>query len=95
MNTLDRGKILTEALPYIQRYNGNTVVIICGGSMMDSTELRGAVASDVMMLRLVGIQVVLVHGMGVEVLSAVEQSGVPVTYENEKPCLTRQLVCVV
>ena len=92
MNTLDRGKILTEALPYIQRYNGKTVVINCGGSMMDSKELRGAVASDVMMLRLVGIQVVLVHGMGVEVLSAVEQGGVPVTYENEKPCLTEAVV---
>ncbi len=92
MNTLDRGKILTEALPYIQRYNGKTVVINCGGSMMDSKELRGAVASDVMMLRLVGIQVVLVHGMGVEVLSAVEQSGVPVTYENGQPCLTEAVV---
>ena len=55
---LDRAKILTEALPYIQRYNGKIVVVNCGGVAMDA-ELRDAVATDITMLRLVGIKVVL------------------------------------
>ena len=63
---LDRAKILTEALPYIQRYNGKIVVVNCGGVAMDA-ELRDAVATDITMLRLVGIKVVLVHGIGPEV----------------------------
>lgn len=66
---LDRAKILTEALPYIQRYNGKIVVVNCGGVAMDA-ELRDAVATDITMLRLVGIKVVLVHGIGPEVKQA-------------------------
>ena len=71
---LDRAKILTEALPYIQRYNGKIVVVNCGGVAMDA-ELRDAVATDITMLRLVGIKVVLVHGIGPEVKQALAQSG--------------------
>ena len=71
---LDRAKILTEALPYIQRYNGKIVVVNCGGVAMDA-ELRDAIATDITMLRLVGIKVVLVHGIGPEVKQALAQSG--------------------
>ena len=71
---LARPKILTEALPYIQRYNGKIVVVNCGGVAMDA-ELRDAVATDITMLRLVGIKVVLVHGIGPEVKQALAQSG--------------------
>ena len=71
---LDRAKILTEALPYIQRYNGKIVVVNCGGVAMDQ-ELRDAVATDITMLRLVGIKVVLVHGIGPEVRQALKDAG--------------------
>ena len=65
MNTQqERAKILTEALPYIQRYNGKIVVINCGGVSMADPKIRQAVVSDIIMLRLVGIKVVLVHGIG-------------------------------
>ena len=63
---LDRATILTEALPYIQRYNGKIVVVNCGGVAMNQ-ELRDAVATDITLLRLVGVKVVLVHGIGPEV----------------------------
>ena len=59
---LDRATILTEALPYIQRYNGKIVVVNCGGVAMNQ-ELRDAVATDITLLRLVGVKVVLVHGI--------------------------------
>ena len=72
---LDRAKVLTEALPYIQQYNGKIVVINCGGVPMTDPELREAVMSDIIMLRLVGIKVVLVHGIGPEAKQALKEAG--------------------
>ena len=71
---LDRATILTEALPYIQHYNGKIVVVNCGGVAMDQ-ELRDAVATDITLLRLVGVKVVLVHGIGPEVRQALKEAG--------------------
>lgn len=61
---LVRANILTEALPYIQRYNGKTVVIHWGDEAPSGQEVGEAMASDLTMLRLVGIQVVLVLSAG-------------------------------
>lgn len=60
----DKASILIEALPYIQKYTGKTVVIKYGGNAMLSDELRDAVISDIVLLSLTGINVVLVHGGG-------------------------------
>ena len=59
-----RAQVLAEALPYIQKYYGKTIVIKYGGSAMISRELREAVIGDVILLSLVGIHVVVVHGGG-------------------------------
>ena len=64
---IDRAQILVEALPYIQKYHGKTVVIKYGGNAMVSDELRHAVMSDIVLLSLVGINVVVVHGGGPEI----------------------------
>ena len=64
---LDRANVLTEALPYIQKYYGKTVVVKYGGNAMISDELRRAVMSDIILLNLVGIRVVVVHGGGPEI----------------------------
>ena len=64
---IDRAQILVEALPYIQKYHGKTVVIKYGGNAMVSEELRHAVMSDIVLLNLVGIHVVVVHGGGPEI----------------------------
>ena len=56
-----------QALPYIQKYNGKTVVIKYGGNAMINEELKSAVMSDIALLKLVGINVVLVHGGGPEI----------------------------
>ena len=55
----DRAQVLVEALPYIQRYYGKTIVIKYGGNAMISDELRKAVINDIILLRLVGIHAVL------------------------------------
>ena len=63
----DRAQVLAEALPYIQKYSGKTVVVKYGGNAMISHQLRQAVISDVVLLSLVGIHVVVVHGGGPEI----------------------------
>jgi acetylglutamate kinase len=62
-----RAAVLAEALPYIQKYSGKTVVVKYGGAAMEKAELRGAVIDDVILLALVGIRLVLVHGGGPEI----------------------------
>ena len=59
--------MLAEALPYIQKFNGKTVVVKYGGNAMVSEELRHAVISDIILLSLIGIRVAVVHGGGPEI----------------------------
>ncbi len=63
----DQTGVLMEALPYIQKYNGKTVVVKYGGNAMIDEELKAAVISDVVLLTLIGIRVVIVHGGGPEI----------------------------
>lgn len=72
---IDRAMVLAEALPYIQEYNGKTVVIKYGGNAMTSDELRHAVISDIILLSLVGIRVVVVHGGGPEISHMLSRTG--------------------
>lgn len=62
-----QAKTLIEALPYIQKFTGKTIVVKYGGNAMISDELRSAVMSDIVLLALVGIHVVVVHGGGPEI----------------------------
>ncbi|MDR2670299.1 MAG: acetylglutamate kinase [Oscillospiraceae bacterium] len=67
LSNVDKARLLSEALPYIQKYNKKTVVIKYGGSAMLEDALRRAVISDIVLLSLVGIRVVVVHGGGPEI----------------------------
>ena len=71
----DRAQVLAEALPYIQKYSGQTVVVKYGGNAMISEELRQAVISDIVLLSLVGIHVVVVHGGGPEISEMLKKLG--------------------
>ncbi|MDE7244552.1 MAG: acetylglutamate kinase [Oscillospiraceae bacterium] len=75
LNHSDRAQVLVEALPYIQRYYGKTVVIKYGGNAMISDELRKDVIKDIILLRLVGINVVVVHGGGPEINEMLQKTG--------------------
>lgn len=70
-----RAQVLAEALPYIQKYYGKTVVVKYGGNAMISDELRRAVISDLILLHLVGIRVVVVHGGGPEITEILRKIG--------------------
>lgn len=67
ISNADRASVLVQALPYIKRYAGETIVIKYGGNAMINTELKKAVMSDIVLMQLVGINVVLVHGGGPEI----------------------------
>ena len=75
LNHSDRAQVLVEALPYIQRYYGKTIVIKYGGNAMISEELRRDVINDIILLRLVGINVVVVHGGGPEINELLKKTG--------------------
>lgn len=64
---IERAQVLAEAMPYIQKFNGKTMVVKYGGNAMVSKELRQAVIADLILLSLVGIRVVVVHGGGPEI----------------------------
>lgn len=75
-STMGKARILTEAMPYIQDYSGETVVIKYGGSAMVDDDLRHSFAGDVALLSLVGIRPVVVHGGGPHITRAMGQAGV-------------------
>ncbi|WP_366142949.1 acetylglutamate kinase [uncultured Oscillibacter sp.] len=70
-----QAQTLIEALPYIQKFTGKTIVLKYGGNAMVSDELRRAVMSDVILLNLVGIRVVAVHGGGPEISAMLKMIG--------------------
>lgn len=72
---IERANVLAEALPYIQKYTGKTIVVKYGGNAMISEELRQAVISDIILLNLVGIRVVVVHGGGPEISEMLKKIG--------------------
>lgn len=71
-----RSQVLNDALPYIQKYTDKIVVIKYGGNAMTNAELKQAVMSDLVLLRLVGIKVVLVHGGGPEINDMLNKVGI-------------------
>ena len=70
-----QAQTLIEALPYIQKFTGKTIVVKYGGNAMISDELRRAVMSDIILLNLVGIRVVAVHGGGPEISAMLKMIG--------------------
>ncbi len=71
----ERANILVQALPYIKKYAGATVVVKYGGNAMLDDELKSAVMSDIVLMQLVGINVVLVHGGGPEINAMLKRIG--------------------
>jgi len=70
-----RAKILAEALPYIQRFHGKTIVIKYGGNAMTEAQLKESFASDVVLLKLVGMNPVIVHGGGPQIDELLKKVG--------------------
>jgi acetylglutamate kinase len=71
----EKAKILAEALPYIRRFHGKTIVIKYGGNAMTDDRLKSSFAHDVVLLKLVGINPVVVHGGGPQIDDLLKQLG--------------------
>ena len=70
-----RAEVLTQALPYIRRYNGKVIVVKYGGNAMVNPELKEQVMEDIVLLWLTGVKVVLVHGGGPEISDMMSKLG--------------------
>ena len=75
-----RVEVLLEALPYIRQFHGRTVVIKYGGAAMGEEELREAFATDVVLLKYVGLNPVIVHGGGPDITRYMERLGMEVRF---------------
>lgn len=73
---------LMEAMPYIKKYSGKTIVVKYGGNAMINEELKNAVIQDVVMLKLLGMKPVLVHGGGPGINQMLEQLQIEVEFIN-------------
>jgi acetylglutamate kinase len=71
----DKAEILAQALPYIRRFHGKTLVIKYGGNAMTDPALQAAFAQDVVLLKLVGMNPVVVHGGGPQIENALKRLG--------------------
>lgn len=70
-------RVLTEALPYIQKFSGKTIVIKYGGNAMIDEDLKSSFARDMVLLKQVGINPVVVHGGGPQIGTALDKLGKP------------------
>jgi acetylglutamate kinase len=82
ISNLDKAKVLTQALPYIQKYNKKTIVVKYGGNAMVNEKLKEAVISDLILLSVVGINVVLVHGGGSEITDMMKKLNIETKFIN-------------
>jgi len=79
---VDKAKVLIEALPYMQRFVGRTVVIKYGGSAMSDESLRASFAVDVVLLKHIGVRPVIVHGGGPQIGATLKRLGKESRFEG-------------
>jgi len=95
INNSQRAEILCQALPYIQKYHNKIVVIKYGGNAMINEELKQAVMGDIILLRLIGIKVVLVHGGGPEITDMLGKVGKESKFVNGLRVTDKETVDIV
>jgi acetylglutamate kinase len=78
----EKARILMEALPYIKRYHGSTVVVKYGGAAMEDPALRESFAGDIVLMRLVGMHPVVVHGGGPQLSDLIRRLGREPVFEG-------------
>lgn len=75
-SALEKARVLVEALPYIKKFSGKTVVIKYGGHAMLNSELKQAVMTDLVLMKFVGINPVVVHGGGPDITGMLKRLGI-------------------
>ena len=85
-------EVLVEALPWIKNITGKTVVIKYGGSAMVDEQLRADVMNDIVLLKIVGVNPVIVHGGGKAITEAMEFVNLPVEFKDGQRVTTPGLL---
>ncbi len=91
----ERAEVLTQALPYIQRYNGKIVVVKYGGNAMIDEQLKQQVMEDIVLLWLIGVKIVLVHGGGPEINDLMNRLGKKAEFVNGLRVTDKETVDIV
>ena len=94
-SNLERAEVLTQALPYIKKYSGKTVVIKYGGNAMINEDLKQQVMEDICLLWLIGVKVVLIHGGGPEISETMKRLGKKSEFVNGLRVTDRETVDIV
>lgn len=81
-SAMNIANVLTEALPYIQRFTGKTIVVKFGGNAMEGEELQNSFARDIVLMKLVGMNPVVVHGGGPQIGSLLEKLNIKSEFIN-------------
>ena len=92
---VDKAKVLMEALPYMQRLLGKTIVIKYGGHAMTDASLQASFAADVVLLKHIGVRPVIVHGGGPQIAATLEQMGRQSTFVEGRRVTDDQTMEVV
>lgn len=95
MDINKRAEILIQAMPYIQKNYGKTIVVKYGGNAMQSEELKQAVMDDIVLMQLVGINVVLVHGGGPEINEMLIKTGKKSKFVNGLRVTDKETIDIV
>lgn len=95
IEAVKRAAILTEALPYIKRFSGETFVVKFGGSAMGGDDTLKNFAQNVVLLKSCGINVVVVHGGGPQISSMLERLGIKSEFINGVRITTKDMIQIV
>ena len=95
MDNAKRAKVLIQAMPYIKKWTGETIVVKYGGNAMINEELKSAVMNDLVLMQLVGINVVLVHGGGPEINAMLNAIGKESRFEGGMRVTDQETIDIV
>jgi acetylglutamate kinase len=92
---LEKAGVLVDALPWLERFHGRTVVVKFGGNAMTDTALQAAFAEDVVFLRYAGLRPVVVHGGGPQITRQLERLGIESVFQSGHRVTTPEAMDVV
>lgn len=95
MDNAKRAQVLIQAMPYIKKWTGETIVVKYGGNAMINEKLKSAVMNDLVLMQLVGINVVLVHGGGPEINSMLDAVGKESRFEGGMRVTDQETIDIV
>ncbi len=95
MDNKKRAKVLIQAMPYIKKWSGETIVVKYGGNAMINDDLKSAVMSDLVLMQLIGINVVLVHGGGPEINAMLNAIGKESRFEGGMRVTDKETIDIV